>query len=111
MKIIDSLDLSSVAKAVAKNKLLPKSKLSVGEELYRVFLFLKKKYPTQTVIPHPMADVFWHQHILQTRKYHSDCNKVFGKYMHHEPASSTNLPRLKRAQKKTIDLLKKHFLS
>src|SRR4029077_17061635 len=31
------------------------------------------------------VDEFWHTHILQTTKYHRDCESVFGKYLHHEP--------------------------
>jgi len=31
------------------------------------------------------VDEFWHTHILQTMKYHRDCETVFGKYLHHNP--------------------------
>jgi len=110
VKVVNSIDLNSVVKAVAKEKLLKPSDLSVGEELYRVFLFLRKRYPKLRLVPHPMADIFWHQHILQTRKYHADCKKIFGKYLHHEPGTSATAQQLKLAKKKTIELVKKHFL-
>jgi hypothetical protein len=30
-------------------------------------------------------DQFWHQHILDTAKYSSDCQTLFGKIIHHNP--------------------------
>jgi hypothetical protein len=109
-KAIDTLDLSSVTAAVSKRKLLKSSQVSVGEELYRVFLFLKKIYPNAPVRPHPAADIFWHEHILQTKKYHADCKKIFGKYLHHRAETSETSSQIKRAHKKTIELIRKHFL-
>ena len=31
------------------------------------------------------VDEFWHQHILDTRKYRDDCENIFGHYMDHTP--------------------------
>ncbi len=30
-------------------------------------------------------DQFWHQHILDTPKYAADCNRLFGRMIHHNP--------------------------
>lgn len=54
-------------------------------ELYRTFLFLIYKYPDDGVVPTREIDSFWHYHILDTRKYHEDCKKIFGHYIHHNP--------------------------
>jgi hypothetical protein len=48
---------------------------------YREFLYVAgtndRARPTKEV------DQMWHQHILDTRAYHEDCNRVFGKMIHH----------------------------
>lgn len=35
--------------------------------------------------PTHVVDIFWHTHILFTRKYFKDCEAIFGQYLHHEP--------------------------
>lgn len=55
--------------------------------LYKNFLFLQKKYPSQTFVPSKQIDEFWHNHILYTKNYTHDCMNIFGHYLHHEPAS------------------------
>ncbi len=32
-----------------------------------------------------IVDKFWHQHILDTRKYAEDCERIFGFFFHHFP--------------------------
>lgn len=54
---------------------------------YRRFLFLKLHSPERgSIRPPPDIDVFWHEHILDTRKYDADCRSVFGTFLHHDPA-------------------------
>ena len=62
---------------IAKTKLI--------ETWYRKFLTLVKIYPDQTIVPTKDIDTFWHYHILDTRKYMDDCDKIFGNYFHHFP--------------------------
>jgi hypothetical protein len=52
---------------------------------YRRFLFLMKAYPHEQTAPLVDVDTFWHYHILDTMKYHADCDAVFGYYLHHFP--------------------------
>ncbi len=52
---------------------------------YRRFLHLMKKYPHEQTAPLVDVDTFWHYHILDTMKYHADCDAVFGHYLHHFP--------------------------
>jgi hypothetical protein len=56
---------------------------------YRRFLYLVKKFPNEPVAPLFDVDVFWHYHILDTRKYAVDCDQVFGYFLHHCPSSGT----------------------
>jgi hypothetical protein len=57
----------------------------VAEMEYKRFLHLNKKFPDEVIVPHKTMDLMWHQHILDTRAYISDCNKIFGEYFHHFP--------------------------
>jgi len=52
---------------------------------YKRFLTLNKIYPDGAIVPNKTMDMFWHQHILDTRAYHRDCDAVFGAYFHHFP--------------------------
>jgi hypothetical protein len=52
---------------------------------YRRFLTLLAKYPDEAIAPGKDVDRFWHAHILDTQKYVEDCERVFGRYLHHFP--------------------------
>lgn len=53
-------------------------------EEYRRFLFLTVT-STSVIVPTKFVDSVWHTHILDTRKYFDDCDKLFGFYLHHFP--------------------------
>lgn len=57
-------------------------------KLYRNYLFLNKKYGSKLkkLAPSKDIDEFWHYHILDTKKYHNDCENIFGYYLHHQPS-------------------------
>jgi hypothetical protein len=52
---------------------------------YRRFLYLMKKFPQEQTAPLQDVDTFWHYHILDTLKYATDCQAVFGYFLHHFP--------------------------
>ena len=56
---------------------------------YRRFMTLRKLHPHKTLVPSGILDLIWHHHILDTRKYCDDCDRIFGKYIHHDPYFST----------------------
>jgi hypothetical protein len=60
-------------------------KTNAVEFEYRRFLILMKKYPSEQTAPLVDVDTFWHYHILDTMKYASDCDQVFGYFLHHFP--------------------------
>ena len=88
VKIIMSLDLSRVSKKLIAP--IPEGKgwtpefTVQAEQLYREFLILAVLHPRK-VAPTDIVDDYWHQHILDTEKYHKDCKKIFGTYFHHDP--------------------------
>src|SRR5882672_8892843 len=57
----------------------------VAERDYRRFLTLHLRYPDRTLVPSALLDLVWHYHILDTRKYMEDCERIFGYYLHHDP--------------------------
>lgn len=61
-------------------------KLDYVEQQYKNWLYLARKHDGQGQMP-PSADIdqFWHQHILDTKAYHEDCQAIFGRYRHHWP--------------------------
>jgi hypothetical protein len=55
------------------------------EKEYKRFLALKRAYTDREIVPNKLVDIFWHQHILDTAKYVSDCENLFGHFLHHYP--------------------------
>ena len=51
---------------------------------YKRFLTLSKRHG-KGIVPTKQIDVIWHCHILDTRAYHQDSQKIFGGYFHHYP--------------------------
>jgi hypothetical protein len=64
---------------------LAADEVELAEREYRRFLTLKRLYPQRELVPNKLVDAFWHAHILDTRSYQADCQKVFGYYLHHYP--------------------------
>ncbi len=81
------LDLSSVRRTVIEKLGWPSEKTEQVELEYRRFLYaLARKRRVDLISPPtPEVDEFWHQHILDTRKYREDCETVFGHYIDHTP--------------------------
>ncbi|HJV33365.1 MAG TPA: hypothetical protein VJ694_05045 [Patescibacteria group bacterium] len=52
---------------------------------YQRFLVLRVLHPDKRIRPMAGADALWHAHILDTRRYHADCQAIFGEYLHHDP--------------------------
>lgn len=82
---IDSIDFTMIIKKIVKTKKWKKKDVEKIGELYRHFLFLKKKYDQMQdkLAPSLEIDEFWHTHILDTAKYRQDCEKIFGFYLDH----------------------------
>jgi hypothetical protein len=110
---IDDLDLTTVkAKLKSKKGRVWKwrNDLDKLEKEYKQFLYLIAANPGETVVPwsEPMDDL-WHEHILDTQKYHDDCMKIFGKYIHHNPHLPIGSASQKKAFKKTQEMYKEAF--
>ena len=91
------------------------SEIREGRLLYLSYLALVLAFRSESVVlaPPVIADRFWHQHILDTRKYMSDCHLLFGEYLHHFPyfglRGGNDAEDLARAGKLTTSLIVKNF--
>lgn len=115
-QIIDGLDLEPI-----KVKLMDKEEglgwsleqCDNAEKHYKRFLYLCKKYPTSALVPIGDIDSFWHQHILDTKKYADDCDKVFGYFLHHFPyfglRGEEDAAELNRAAAATSEIFEKEY--
>ncbi len=85
----------------------------IAELQYKRFLTLNKLYPKSAIVPDKVIDAFWHYHILDTRKYHTDCEVIFGKYFHHFPyfgmRGDQDKQDLETSFDKTQKLFQMHF--
>ena len=83
------------------------------EMQYKRYLMLVAKYPNEPIAPAKDVDRFWHAHILDTRKYSEDCDRVFGCYLHHFPyfgmRGANDAAALARAGERTRALYEAEF--
>lgn len=66
--------------------------LDAMEREYRRFLALRLAHPDATIVPCKLVDVIWHAHILDTIAYAEDCERLFGRFVHHFPYFGTRGP-------------------
>ncbi len=87
----EELDLNSVRDALMEKKGWSLDRAESARAEYVRFLTLLQMKPGFMLVPWPNAegqddlDQFWHQHILDTAKYATDCDKLFGSMIHHNP--------------------------
>lgn len=82
---IENLDLEPIKYKLIKEKGWPLQKADTVEKLYKAYLLLFALYPSEEHVPTHDIDEMWHSHILDTQKYMSDCDHIFGYYLHHYP--------------------------
>lgn len=82
---IGSLDLEPIKFKLVKECGYTQDHVQVIEKWYKRFLFLAFKHKEQPIVVSEVIDTFWHQHILDTRKYAEDCEAVFAEFLHHFP--------------------------
>ena len=64
---------------------MARGRAETAKSRYKVFLTLIIRHPRESIVPLGDIDAFWHQHILDTRKYVLDCQLTFGRFLHHYP--------------------------
>lgn len=115
LRALRQLDLSQVGRKLMEpapeGKDWSSEQVAEAEKWYRRYLEICLRYPEFPAVPNAPIDAFWHQHILDTRAYIADCDKIFGEYMHHYPYYGLNGDRAERDDSfvKTNELYQKHF--
>ncbi|HEY7296713.1 MAG TPA: glycine-rich domain-containing protein-like [Xanthobacteraceae bacterium] len=86
---VDALNLSAVAESAAERHGWSSDRVRSAEAEYRKFLYLLMLCPKQTLTPWcDDLDLFWHEHILHTEQYAADCQRLFRRFIHHDPSIS-----------------------
>ena len=108
-----NLDLGSIKFSLTQREDGPSWSLDKTEALeiwYRRFLYLSSIYNDKVIVPSKEIDIFWHTHILDTQKYMSDCDTLFGKYVHHFPYFGMRGEKDRRLLEKAFCETEKLFL-
>lgn len=84
---IRALDLEAIAFKACVDEGWNIDDVDAAEKDYRIFLQAVRDNPGMSLAPTRRTDKFWHHHILDTTKYISDCDRLFGRYIHHFPYS------------------------
>jgi hypothetical protein len=79
---------------------------AVFDDLKR-FLYLCANSPGHHSPP-PAIDSAWHQFILYTKDYAAFCEEMFGRFIHHKPASYFQ-PKTRGGIQRTIEAARIHF--
>ena len=75
------------------------------ESAYRNYLAMLVKHPedVEDIVVSKDVDEFWHTHILHTMKYTEDCERMFGRYLHHSPHGRERTPAEAKARAASIE--------
>ena len=85
------------------------------EKWYKRFLLLTVLLPEESLVPNYAIDVFWHYHILDTKRYQKDCSVLVGQgnLIHHYPYfgldGQDSEEYCKASLKRTFDLFEEYF--
>jgi hypothetical protein len=110
VRTIADLDLSKVSINAMRRHNWTAEETEEAEADYRRFLYLMYRYPTEIMVPWSInLDLFWHGHILDTEKYSKDCQRIFGKFIHHDPNIRLVLGMEARARQQTAFLFSVTF--
>ena len=115
-KFSSNLDLESIKFSLTQRNDGPNwtlDKTELVEVWYRRFLYMSYIYDDKVIVPSKDIDTFWHAHILDTQKYMSDCDNLFGRYIHHFPyfgmRGKKDRDQLEKAFQETEELFLLHF--
>ncbi len=93
---IDRMDFELIkCKLMSGDKLVSREwtllEAEIAIQYYKNFLFLNKKYAGEFPVLPPLLEVdeVWHHHIMDTRQYEKDCERIFGYFFHHYPYFGT----------------------
>lgn len=69
---------------------------------YRQFLYLKGVYPNKLLVPTHKAEAIWRAHILDTRTYRQDCERLFNRFIDHYPYPWNTATEIRHAWRSAV---------
>jgi hypothetical protein len=116
--IIRTVDLAPAKCSIAIKFLWPRVRIERAATGYQDFLLLVACGPLELCVPSADADCVWHEHILQTKKYASDCRRIFGRLLHHDDFAGAwgiddlrkQQERFRRSQQAIVELKRKGWV-
>ncbi|SEP36607.1 Protein of unknown function [Rhodospirillales bacterium URHD0017] len=87
MARMQTIDLDRVARKLCRDEGWTEAQAATAVLRYRRFLCMHYLDRDLFVVPARDIDKVWHQHILCTHEYARDCDRVFGRFLHHRPSS------------------------
>lgn len=94
LQALSRLDLTNIKRKLKEpapeGKNWNDEQVDQAEKWYRRFLEVIVRFPDLNTVPNYVIDMFWHQHILDTRAYAQDCDSIFGTFIHHYPYFGLN---------------------
>ena len=110
---VQVLDLEPIKYKLVVDRRWARERAENAEFHYKCFLTLIIRHPGESIVPLGDIDAFWHQHILDTRKYAADCELIFGRFLHHYPyfglRGDQDAQDLKTATTRTAELFLTEF--
>ncbi|MFI5296884.1 MAG: hypothetical protein ACHREM_02205 [Polyangiales bacterium] len=102
---IAGFDLTPVREKAMKRHGWTEARASELEAEYRDFLILIAENTDSTISPWTNdLDLFWHEHILDTKRYARDCASIFGHLIQHDPHIEKDPYRHQTTKDSTISL-------
>jgi hypothetical protein len=79
-------------------------------EWYRHYLWASYKHRGQPVFAIVQeADELWHAHLAYTKRYRADCQRIFGRFLDHNPVHGRLTKRMRDAFDDAVDWFKKEY--
>lgn len=109
-RLAEQLQLGQIIAQAAKNFDWDPDTTQYAEEWYLKHWYIRQKYPDRPLAAiSKSADDLWHQHLLDTKKYADDCERILGTFMHHQPIYGEASGLEKRAYDDTAQLYQAEF--
>lgn len=109
-KLEKALNLGQIIEKAKENYSWNENEVEIALSWYIKHWYLCIKYPSEPLASiSKSADYIWHQHILDTRKYATDCQQIAGMFLNHTPIYGQPKPFEIAAYERTVEIYKKEF--
>ena len=100
-RAIETLKLDDVLSRVVEERRWTERQAKEALIWYRNFLWLAYKHRSSRILAiNEDSDHLWHAHIMFTKRYSRDCERIFGRFLDHTPTSR----ELTKDNRKLFDL-------